>query len=248
MKEQEKQSIDFYEAEAETYDTRRWTTRSGRYGDAMQKEIALALGSPCEGMRVLDIATGTGRFALEMARKGAIVTALDSSKAMLEIVEKKFASEGLSDRVKVVHGLATELPLENEAFDLCTCINALNHIPDHAYVLKEIERVLVPGGSAVTNYTNWLSCYMPFGLWVNLRQKSVTRDVYTKWFNPFEIVRLNRSNGLAVKKISGFVHIPAGIDNNIVFGMFKALNFVSRLAPFMWVTPQIFVRSQKERK
>jgi ubiquinone/menaquinone biosynthesis C-methylase UbiE len=243
-----RQSIDFYDSEAEVYDQRRWSTTAGSYMDKMQKAKTLSLIGDCSGKKALDIATGTGRFALELARNGAFVTTLDSSRKMLDIVRRKFEKEGLLDKLTTIHGTAIDLPFSSENFDICVCINALNHIPEHKTVLREIGRVLVPNGISVTNYTNWLSCYMPIGIWVNLRRKSLTRDVYTKWFSPFEIIKLNELNGLIIRQILGAVQFPSKITNKALLCLFKALNQIPCFSLLKWVAPQIFVKSQKTYK
>lgn len=245
MSDNLRQSVDFYEVEAETYDQRRWSTPAGSYIDKTQKERTLSLIGDCRGKKVLDIATGTGRFALEIARNGASVTALDSSRRMLDIVRGKFEKEGLSDKLTTIHGSAAGLPFPDEEFDVCVCINAMNHIPEYKMVLREIRRVLRTGGISVTNYTSWLSYYMPVGLWINLRKKALRRNVYTKWFSPFEIIRLNKANGLVVNRMLGAVQFPTRTRNKMLLGIFKLLNRISRSSVLKWLAPQVFVKCQK---
>lgn len=243
MADNTQQSIEFYEKEAESYDEMRWRSFSGRYVDAIQKDIVLELIGDCSGKKVLDVATGTGRFALEIAKLGADVTALDSSKEMLRIVEKKFERANLTERLTVVCNSATKLPFNKDDFDICVCINALNHIPMYNEVIREIARVLSSEGTAVTNYTNWLSCYMPFGMWVNIRGKSVTRDVYTKWFFPGEIFRLHRSSGLIVKEVIGAVQIPNKVGDSKFSKLLMNMDKLLRKNSLRYMAPQLFVKS-----
>jgi ubiquinone/menaquinone biosynthesis C-methylase UbiE len=239
-------SIDFYDEEAATYDQRRWNTVAGSYIDDSQRSIVANLIGPCEGKKVLDLATGTGRFALEAARHGAFVTALDSSEKMLEIVMAKFRSEGLESRVVTHHGSAADLPFADATFDVCTCINAMNHIPRYREVLTQIHRVLKPGGSSVTNYNNWLSYYLPLGLWVNIRKKSITRSVYTKWFSPMEVRRLHRETGLRIEDIKGSVQFPTKTSNTFLLGAFKFLDRWSRTGVPKHVGTLLFYRAIKD--
>lgn len=245
MANRERQSIDFYETEANVYDERRWNTEAGRYNDKIQKEIVVELVGDCEGKKVLDIATGTGRFALELAQCGADTTALDSSKSMLEATHQKFEVAKLMGKLSTRQGLATKLPVDDSSLDICICINAMNHIEDYLKVLAEIHRVLKPGGISVTSYTNWLSPYLPFGLWVNLKKKSVTRNVYTKWFNPIEVASLHKACNLNLEAILGELHFPIGGSNKGLLLFLKAFDRVLRKPPFAYFASQLFVKAHK---
>ena len=241
-----KQSIEFYENEALKYDEKRWNTEGGRYNYKIQTDIVINYLDDWKGKKVLDIATGTGRFALELAKRGADVTVLDSSLNMLTIVKDKFNQIGLEKKLHLQHGLATELDFPENEFDVCICINALNHIPNYSDVLREIYRVLKPGGVSITNYTNWVSYYLPFGLFVNLKKKSLVRDVYTKWFSIKEILSLHKINHLEVKKISGAVHIPGKINNTILITILRITDRISRSGIFKYIAPQIFIQAIKK--
>ncbi|MCK5235856.1 MAG: methyltransferase domain-containing protein [Deltaproteobacteria bacterium] len=244
MEHETRKSIEFYEVEADKYDQQRFLTPAGKHLDEIQREIVLSLAEDFKGKRVLDIACGTGRFALEFARNGASVTALDSSEGMLDIVKDKLEQEGL--QASTVRSSATELPFKDGEFDICVCINALNHMPEHGKILGEISRVLAEGGILVSNYTNYLSIFMPAGLLVNLRKKSLTRDVYTKWFSPFEMIKLNASSNLSVEQMVGFVHkYPFKSDSSLVMKIFDSFNRAFRTSPLRWIAPVIFAKSRK---
>ena len=245
MKSNEQLSVDFYEKEATTYDDRRWNTPAGKYNDTIQKEIVLDLIGNCNNIRVLDIATGTGRFALEIAKSGAHIIALDSSSNMLDATKLKFQSNGLIEQLDAKQGLATEIPVDDNSVDVCVCINALNHIERYLDVLKEIYRVLKPGGLSITSYTNWMSPYMPFGLWVNLRKTSVTRDVYTKWFNPLEVFSLHKLSSMKIELIRGELHFPTSANNSLLLALLKATDRILRHPPLGYLASQLFVKARK---
>jgi demethylmenaquinone methyltransferase / 2-methoxy-6-polyprenyl-1,4-benzoquinol methylase len=106
---------------------------------------ALHLG---ERPRVLDIATGTGDLAIEIARMhpGATICGLDPSGEMLAIAEKKVARRGLRDRVTLVRGDAQALPYRNCEMDAATIAFGIRNVPDRAAGLREMARVVRPGG------------------------------------------------------------------------------------------------------
>ncbi len=247
MTDSTEQSIKFYDLEAVTYDERRWNTVAGQYIDAAQKNILVDLVGHCDGLKVLDIAAGTGRFSLELAKRGANVTVFDSSENMLKIAKMKFEKEGLIEKLSIHQGVATELPFVDGEFDICVCINAMNHIPRFDSVLSEIGRVLKKEGVSVTNYTNWLSYYLPFGVWANLKQKSVTRDVYTKWFTLTEIKTAHKVTGLDVDNVIGAVQFPTKTKMWALLMAFKMLDKLSRRGLFKGLAPMLFVLARKSK-
>jgi len=95
---------------------------------------------------ILDVATGTGRLPLALLRRlefdGRLV-GLDSSREMLRVAQRKAARYG---RLDLVHYGATRLPFIDQAFDAVTCIEALEFFPDALSSIREMVRVLKPGG------------------------------------------------------------------------------------------------------
>ena len=106
---------------------------------------ALALG---DKPHVLDLATGTGDLAIEIARRvpGATVIGIDPSSQMLAIAEKKVAKRGLAERVTLQVGDAQALPLANCSVDAATIAFGIRNVPDRVKGLRELARVVRPGG------------------------------------------------------------------------------------------------------
>jgi demethylmenaquinone methyltransferase/2-methoxy-6-polyprenyl-1,4-benzoquinol methylase len=106
---------------------------------------ALMLG---ERPRVLDVATGTGDLAIEIARAcpGATVIGVDPSRGMLDIAAKKMAKRKLDDRVMLVEGDAQSLPLANCEIDAAAMAFGIRNVPDRTAALRELARVVRPGG------------------------------------------------------------------------------------------------------
>src|SRR5262249_52642709 len=101
--------------------------------------------APLSFTSVLDLGTGTGRHALQLARLGARVTALDQSPEMLAIARQAAHQEGLSIAFHL-HSLEERLPFEDRQFDLVICALTLSHVPHLAQVLEECARVAQPEG------------------------------------------------------------------------------------------------------
>lgn len=102
-------------------------------------------------VRLLDLATGTGDQILHLLEAGARLenpVGLDMSKEMLEIGRQKMKARSL-DSVQMIHGNACELPFEDKSFDVVTMSFGIRNVPDVPKCLREIARVLKPGGRAL---------------------------------------------------------------------------------------------------
>jgi len=106
---------------------------------------ALQLGA---APRVLDLATGTGDLAVDIARMhpGATVIGLDPSREMLAIAQRKLAARGLAGRVTLVRGDAQHLPYASCEMDAATIAFGIRNVPDRLAALREMARVVRPGG------------------------------------------------------------------------------------------------------
>jgi SAM-dependent methyltransferase len=103
--------------------------------------------TPHPGERVLDIACGTGivaRTAAPRVGSRGVVVGLDTSAPMLETARSAAASEGLS--IEWREGTAMKLPLPDRSFDVVLCQQGLQFFPDRPAALREMHRVLAPGG------------------------------------------------------------------------------------------------------
>jgi SAM-dependent methyltransferase len=120
---------------------------------AMSKAVTEALveyGQPRPGMRVLDLASGTGEPAISLAmRVGAQghVTALDLSADLLEIAKGRAQERGL-DKFFTQQADAHALPFADDSFDLATCRFGVMFFRDPGLALREVHRVLRPGSRA----------------------------------------------------------------------------------------------------
>jgi ubiquinone/menaquinone biosynthesis C-methylase UbiE len=119
------------------------TTREGA-----SKRRVLDRAALLEGKRVLDLACGTGTLALAAARSvpGLRVTGVDADPAILERARAKAGREVTFDQ-----GLSTELPYEDESFDVVLSTLFFHHLSDRAKLrsAEEVRRVLRPAGRLV---------------------------------------------------------------------------------------------------
>jgi demethylmenaquinone methyltransferase / 2-methoxy-6-polyprenyl-1,4-benzoquinol methylase len=99
----------------------------------------------------LDVCCGTGDWTIALANSvgpNGKVIGLDFSENMLKIGHKKIKELGLK-QAELIHGNAMELPFEDHTFDYVTIGFGLRNVPDYMQVLREMNRVLKPGGMAV---------------------------------------------------------------------------------------------------
>jgi demethylmenaquinone methyltransferase/2-methoxy-6-polyprenyl-1,4-benzoquinol methylase len=100
------------------------------------------------GSSLLDVATGTAGVALELARRtGSRVVGLDQSPEMLRTGGQAIRRAGFEDRVALVLGQAERLPFADASFDHLTFTYLLRYVDDPARTLRELSRVVRPGGT-----------------------------------------------------------------------------------------------------
>ncbi len=107
---------------------------------------------PLRGQAVLDLGCGPGYYTAALRDRGADVTPVDNDLAELQLAGEAPAGALIAD--------AGRLPLGDASADGVFCSNLLEHTPDAAPVLAEIDRVLRPGGWGYISWTNW---YSPWG-------------------------------------------------------------------------------------
>lgn len=96
---------------------------------------------------VLDVATGTGDFAVALTKlKGTKITGIDISDGMLNVGREKIKKKGLNESIELIKADSEDLPFENEIFDASTVGFGVRNFENLEKGLSEILRVLKPGG------------------------------------------------------------------------------------------------------
>jgi len=99
------------------------------------------------GLRVLEIGCGVGTDGLQFARAGATYTGVDLTEAAVDLARKNFESAGMPGQFRVSD--AERLDFTDESFDIVYSHGVLHHTPDIEAAVREIHRVLKPGGQAI---------------------------------------------------------------------------------------------------
>ncbi|MDN6640431.1 MAG: demethylmenaquinone methyltransferase [Tetragenococcus sp.] len=130
-----------------TYDTTNSAISLGmhkRWRKKTMEKLPLSAGE-----QVLDLCCGTGDWTIDLANvvgpTGKAI-GLDFSEKMLAIAKNKIFQAEVTEQTTLLQGDAMALPFANDTFDLVTIGFGLRNVPDAFHVLKEMERVLKPGG------------------------------------------------------------------------------------------------------
>src|SRR4030081_2469463 len=117
---------------------------------------------PADATRVLDVASGTAAVAIELARRAPSRTVLgiDQSEEMLDAGRARVLEAGLGERIDLREGNAESLPFGDAEFDALTFTYLLRYVDDPAATLRELARVVRPGGTIAM-----LEFAVPRGVW-----------------------------------------------------------------------------------
>jgi ubiquinone/menaquinone biosynthesis C-methylase UbiE len=125
-----------------------WYANSAKNRMAQFSEWAARAAELTPGPEILEVAPGPGYFSIELARLGAYrITGLDISESFVKIARSNAESAGVD--VDFRHGNASEMPFKDTQFDFVFCSAAFKNFTDPVGALREMHRVLRPGGKAL---------------------------------------------------------------------------------------------------
>ncbi|MBK1649485.1 bifunctional 2-polyprenyl-6-hydroxyphenol methylase/3-demethylubiquinol 3-O-methyltransferase UbiG [Rhabdochromatium marinum] len=162
------------------------------------------------GQQVLDVGCGGGILSEAMALQGAEVTGIDMGEMPLRIAELHTLESGA--QVKYQHTSAEALAEEAPAsFDMITCMELLEHVPEPASVVRACAQLVRPGGylffsTLNRNPKSYLFAVLGAEYLLNMLPKG-THD-YARFLRPSELARAVRQAGLVVDEISGLTYNP----------------------------------------
>jgi len=130
-----------------------WLTRYDRYIFSLEREDVVKILQP-RGKHILEVGVGKGRIAIELARCGAKVKAIDISREMLKIASQRAKEKGVLEKIVFEEGDAERLKYSSDFFDAVVCIQTLMHVPNQQKCLNELARVVKSNGIVVVDHIN----------------------------------------------------------------------------------------------
>lgn len=166
--------------------------------------------SELPGKNAIDIGCGGGLLSEGMARRGARVTGIDLGEAPLAVARLHAEQEGVE--VEYLHTSAEEIAAERPAaYDVVTCLEMLEHVPDPAAVVQACARLVRPGGQVFFSTINRNPKSFLFaivGAEYVLRLLPRGTHEYAKLIRPSELAGWCRAAGLDVRDTSGMTYNP----------------------------------------
>ena len=167
--------------------------------------------APLKGQRALDVGCGGGILADAMARKGADVLGIDLAEKSLKVAQLHALEAGTSQityRLVAAEALAAEMP---DQFDVVTCMEMLEHVPDPASVEQACARLAKPGGwvffSTINrNPKSFLMAILGAEYVLNLVPRGTHE--YARLLRPSELARFCRDAGLDMQQSCGLQYNP----------------------------------------
>jgi 2-polyprenyl-6-hydroxyphenyl methylase/3-demethylubiquinone-9 3-methyltransferase len=160
--------------------------------------------------RVLDVGCGGGILSEAMARAGARVLGVDLSQPILDVAELHAldAKVSLDYRAVAAEELAAERP---GSFELVTCMEMLEHVPDPSAVMAALATLVKPGGDVIVSTLNRkLSAFAVAIIGAEYIARMLPRGThqYMKFIRPSELARWGRAAGLELIDLTGITYNP----------------------------------------
>ena len=165
---------------------------------------------PLAGKNVIDIGCGGGILSESMARKGAKVTGIDLSEKALKVADLHSLESGVAVRYKLI--AAEEMAAQEPGqFDVVTCMEMLEHVPDPGAIVRAAATLVKPGGHvffSTLNRNPKAYLFAILGAEYLLRMLPKGTHDYDKFITPAELSQFIRSAGLELQGFKGMGYNP----------------------------------------
>lgn len=164
---------------------------------------------------ILEIGSGGGLICEQLAQRQVIAVGIEPARGALETARAHAISSGLGQSIYYQQGYAESLPYADGSFSVIVCLDVLEHVRDLAQTIKEVARVLAPGGVFVFDTINRTFLARTILIWYgeNFPSGGLTPGIhkYESFIKPVELQALITVNGLSVRETTGF--IPRGFSH-----------------------------------
>lgn len=166
--------------------------------------------APLAGARALDVGCGGGLLSEALAKAGARVTAIDLAPDLIQVAKLHRLESGVEVdyRECSAEALAQELP---GRFDVVTCMEMLEHVPDPSSVLRACAALLKPGGRLLLSTLNRTPAAFALAIvGAEYLARLLPRGThqYRDFIKPSELARWLRAEGLQLEDVSGLMYEP----------------------------------------
>ncbi len=169
--------------------------------------------APARGLaqrQVLDVGCGGGILSESMARAGAHVLGIDLARAVLDVAELHALEAQLAVKYRAI--AAEDLALERPAaFDVVTCMEMLEHVPDPAAAMRALATLVGPGGDVIVSTLNRNTLAFAVAIvGAEYIARALPRGTheYLKFIRPSELARWGRDAGLELQDLTGIAYNP----------------------------------------
>jgi len=164
----------------------------------------IAAHAALRGSRVLDVGCGGGLLAEALTREGAAVTAIDLAPGMIEVARLHAAESGLAIDYRTVE--AETLRASGATFDVVTCMEMLEHVPQPGAMVATLAALTAPGGALFVstlnrNLRSFLQAIVAGKYLLRLLPRGTHE--YERFIRPAELARWARAAGLALLDLRG---------------------------------------------
>jgi ubiquinone/menaquinone biosynthesis C-methylase UbiE len=216
---------------AKNYDKERFSSKAGQMFDIFEKDVVISnLPKKNLNIKILDAGAGTGRFTIELAKKGLKVVSSDYSNSMLNVVKLKVEENDLQNNVTLSKQDITKLTFDDEEFDYICCMRVLVNLDTKENLIKalgEFKRVCKPGGTIVLDIVNPKSI-ASFG---SKNNSYVTLDEFKDMISSFPELKIKECFGRRILSQTAFEKAPSSL-----LGLFDTIDKkMSKLLPLYCV-------------
>jgi len=189
----------------------------------------IASRTSLSGRRVLDVGCGGGLLSESLARAGAEVTGIDLAPGLIEVARLHAAESGLAIdyRITAADELAQKSPGH---FEVVTCMEMLEHVPDPAAMTATLARLLAPGGALYVSTLNRnLKSFLLaiVGAEYLLRLIPPGTHEYERLIRPSELARWARQAGLTLAEVAGIEFNP--LSGHVALSSDVSVNYLAHL-------------------
>ena len=162
-----------------------------------------------EQQEILEVGCGGGLICEQLARRKATMVGIDPSQEALEVARAHAQQAGLGQSIFYEQGYAEALPYADGSFSVIVCLDTLEHVRDLKATIREIARVLAPGGVFVFDTINrtWLARVLLIWYGEHFPSGGLVPGVhnYHDFIKPKELRGLLTGSGLQIREVTGFM-------------------------------------------